>query len=124
MATPGRGKLEEAGKNRERFAEADAAIAEASAFLIVGYGFNDDHIHNGIRKRLVDQGCSGIVVTRDWSPKIENWVRRSTNLWAVCQEPGGGKSGTIVFGPGNVDVPMVCEDQDLWKIVEFVEAVM
>lgn len=124
MITPGRGKLEEAGKNRERFAEADAAIAEASAFLIVGYGFNDDHIHNGIRKRLVDQGCSGIVVTRDWSPNIENWVRRSTNLWAVCQEPGGGKSGTIVVGPGNVDAPMVCEGQDLWKIVEFVEAVM
>ncbi len=124
MITPGRGKLEEAGKNRERFAEADAAIAGASAFLIVGYGFNDDHIHNGIRKRLVDQGCSGIVVTQDWSPKIEDWIRNSSDLWAVCQAPRGSKPGTIVVGPSNVDAPLVCEGQDLWKIVEFVKIVM
>lgn len=124
MTTPGRGKLEEAGKNRERFAEADAAITKATAFLIVGYGFNDDHIHNGIRKRLVDQGCSGIVVTRDWSPKIENWIRSSSNLWAVCQNPNGGKPGTIVVGPENADAPLVCEGQDLWNITAFVETVM
>ena len=124
MITPGRGKLEEAGKNRERFAEADAAIAGAKAFLIVGYGFNDIHINKGIRKRLVDQGCSGIVVTRDWSPKIENWIRHSSDLWAVCQDPGGGKQGTIVVGSGNVDAPLVCEGQDLWKIVEFTKSVM
>jgi hypothetical protein len=124
MVTPGRGKLEEAGKNRESFAEADTAIAEASAFLIVGYGFNDDHIHKGIQKRLVDQGCSGIVVTRDWSPKIAKWIRGSTNLWAVCQGSEGGKSGTIFAGPGISDAPLVCKGQDLWKIVEFVKTVM
>jgi len=124
MITPGRGKLEEAGKNRWWFAEADAAIAEASAFLIVGYGFNDDHIHNGIRKRLVDQGCSGILVTRDWPARIGDWIRRSSDLWAVCQNPDGGKPGTIVVGPGNVDAPLVCEGQDLWNITAFVETVM
>ena len=124
MITPGRGKLEEAGKNRESFAEADAAIAEARAFLIVGYGFNDDHIHKGIRKRLVDQGCSGIVVTRDWSPRIEKWIRGSTDLWAVCQNPDDGKLCTIIVGPENVDAPLVYEGQDLWKIVEFTKTAM
>ena len=124
MITPGGRKFQEAGKNRDWFAEADAATAGASAFLIVGYGFNDDHIHNGIRKRLVDQGCSGIVVTRDWSPKIETWIRRSSDLWAVCQNPDGGKPGTIVVGPGNVDAPLPCKGQDLWNITAFVETVM
>jgi hypothetical protein len=124
MITPGGRKFQEAGKNREWFAGADAAIAEAGAFLIVGYGFNDDHIHNGIRKRLVDQGCSGIVVTRDWPEGIRDWIRRSSDLWAVCQNPDGGKPGTILVGPGNVDAPLVCEGQDLWKIVEFVKTVM
>ena len=124
MITPGRAKLEEAGKNRERFAEADAAIRKATTFLIVGYGFNDDHIHNGIQKRLVDQECSGIVVTRDWSPKIEKWVRRGLGLWAVCENRDGGKPGTIVVGPENVDTPLVCDGIDLWNITAFVEAVM
>ncbi len=124
MITPGRLKLADAGKNREWFEGADAAIAHASAFLIVGYGFNDDHIHNGIWKRLVDQGCSGIVVTRDWSPKIDTLIRRSSDLWAVCQNPDGGKPGTILVGPGNVDAPLVYEGQDLWNVVEFVKTVM
>jgi len=124
MITPGVRKLQEAGKNREWFAGADAAIAEAGAFLIVGYGFNDDHIHNGIRNRLVDQGCSGIVVTRDWPEEIGDWIRRSSDLWAVCQNPDGGKPGTIVVGPGNVDAPLVCEGQDLWNITAFVGTVM
>ena len=124
MITPGHGKLEEAGMNREWFREADDAIATASAFLIIGYGFNDVHIQKGIRKRLVDQGCSGIVVTQDWSTKIESWIRDSSDLWAVCQNPGAGKPETIVVGPGNVGAPLVCEDQELWKIVEFVKAVM
>ncbi|MEK7436433.1 MAG: SIR2 family protein [Pseudomonadota bacterium] len=124
MITPGGGKFQEAGKNRDWFAEADAAIAGASSFLMVGYGFNDDHIHNGIRKRLVDQGCSGIIVTRDWSQKIETWIRSSSDLWAVCQDPSGGKLGTIVVGPGTEGAPLVCEGQDLWKIVEFTKSVM
>lgn len=124
MITPGGGKFQEAWKNREWFAEADAAIAGASSFLMVGYGFNDDHIHNGIKKRLVDQGCSGIVVTRDWSQKIETWIRSSSDLWAVCQDPSVGKLGTIVVGPGTEGAPLVCEGQDLWKIVEFTKSVM
>jgi hypothetical protein len=124
MITPGRGKLEEAGKNREWFAGADAAIAGASAFLIVGYGFNDDHIHKGIQKRLVDQGCSGILVTRDWPARIGDWIRRSSDLWAVCQNSNDGKLGTIIVGPGNVDAPLVCEGQNLWNITAFVETVL
>ncbi|MDZ7620270.1 MAG: SIR2 family protein [Patescibacteria group bacterium] len=123
MITPGGRKLQEAGKNREWFAEADAAIAGASAFLIVGYGFNDDHIHKGIQKRLVDQNCSGIVVTRDWSERFGDWIRRSSDLWAVCQNPDGGKPGTIVVGSENVGAPLVCEGK-LWNITAFVETVM
>jgi hypothetical protein len=123
IITPGCRKFEEAGKNRDRFVEADDAIMKAAAFLIVGYGFNDDHIHNYIQKRLLDQGCSGIVVTRDWSPKIETWIRGSSDLWAVCQNPDG-KPGTIIIGPGNADAPLVCEGQDLWKITAFVETVI
>ena len=124
MITPDGRKLQEAGKNREWFAEADAAIAGASAFLIVGYGFNDDHIHDGIRKRLVDQGCSGIVVTRDWTEKIESWIRHSSDLWAVCQNPDSGKLGTIIVGSENVEAPLVCEGKKLWNIAAFVETVM
>jgi hypothetical protein len=124
MITPGRAKLEDVGMNRQWFAKADAAIAEASAFLIVGYGFNDVHIQDGMRKRLFIDGCAGIVVTRDWSTKIEKWVRDSSDLWAVCQNPEGGKSGTIIGGPGNVDAPLVCDGRNLWDIASFADAVM
>jgi hypothetical protein len=124
MITPGRSKYEGVARNRDWFKEADTAIDRASAFLIIGFGFNDDHIHDRIRKRLVEQGCPGIVVTRDCSPKIENWIREGSDLWAVCNSTDASTPGTMLVGPGNVDAPLACANQDLWKIANFVDAVM
>ncbi len=123
MITPGGSKYEAVAGKRDWFSEADTAINEASAFLLVGYGFNDDHIHNGIRKRLVDQGCSGLVVTRDWTPKIEKLVRASSDLWVVCKCPEEGKKGSMIVGPNNRDAPLVYVDRDLWDIKIFVDEV-
>ena len=125
MITPGRGKLEEAGMNRQWFAKADVAIAEAGAFLVVGYGFNDAHIQDGMKKRLFQDGCSGVVVTRDWTERIRDLVRDGSDLWAVCQNPAGDKTGSIIVGPGNVDTPLVLPDRPkLWDIASFADAVM
>lgn len=123
MITPGKHKLAKAGTNREWFTEADNAIAGGAAFLMVGYGLNDEHIQKRIKTKLAEQGCAGIVVTRDWSPRIVQWVQGSTDLWAVCQKPDGDKKGSVIVGPGNVDTPLI-DSRDLWSIGNFVEAVM
>ena len=124
MITPGRAKLEDAGRHREWFARADEVIGAAPAFLIVGYGFNDVHIEQGMKRRIIGNGCPGIVVTRDWSAKIKDWVQQSSDLWAVCQNPATGKKGTIIAGPENVESPLVCDDSDLWDFASFADAVM
>ena len=124
MITPGRAKLEDAGRRREWFARADEVIASATAFLILGYGFNDVHIEQGMKRRIVGSRCSGVVVTRDWSPRIKEWVQQSSDLWAVCQNPAPGKKGTIIAGPGNVKTPLVCTDCELWNFASFAEVVI
>lgn len=124
MITPGRSKYAEAGIKREWFKGADEAIAGADAFLIVGYGFNDDHIQKGMKRRLTDQGGAGIIVTRDLTPIIEDWVSKGSDLWAVCRNPHGEKEGSIIIGPGNVDEALLCRDKDLWAIESFTNAVM
>ncbi|MBM3879421.1 MAG: hypothetical protein FJ387_06830 [Verrucomicrobia bacterium] len=123
MITPGKSKLAEVGIKRERFTEADNAIAGATAFLVVGYGFNDDHIQKRIKTKLAEEGCAGIVVTRDWSSRIEQWVRLSKDLWAICQKPDGDKKDSIIVSPGNVDAFLV-DSRDLWSVKTFVGAVM
>lgn len=124
MITPGRSKYEDVARNRDWFKEADTAIAEANAFLIIGFGFNDDHIHDRIQKRLVDQRCPGILVTRDWSPKFGDWIQASSDFWAVCNSTVAGTPGTIIVGPRNPGAPFTCANQNLWNITDFVEAVM
>ena len=124
MITPGRSKYEDVARKRDWFKEADTAISEANAFLIIGFGFNDDHIHAGIKKRLLDQRCPGIVVTRDWPPEFENWIQASSDLWAVCNSTAAGTPATIIVGPGNLGAPLTCANQNLWNIADFVEAVM
>ena len=124
MITPGRSKLAEAGVKRDWFTEADNAIGAAHAFLIVGYGFNDDHIQKRMRTKLADQGCPGIVVTRDWTERIKDWIRQSSDLWAVCRNPSGDNTGSIIAGPANVDAPLECYDRNIWDIASFSDAVM
>jgi len=124
MITPGQMKNQQIALNRDWFAESDKAIQGGSAFLIVGYGFNDDHIQKGIRGKLQNEGCSGIIVTRDWSPVIEEWVKSCSDLWAVCKSTTGTAGGTMIIGPSNVDDPLICPDEDLWKIDVFANSVM
>ena len=124
MITPGRAKLEDAGQHRQWFAKADEVIETANALLVVGYGFNDVHLEQGMKRRVFSEGCPGVVVTRGWSAKIREWVCHSPDLWAVCQNPDRARNGTIIVGPGNVGAPFVCEGSDLWNIASFADAVM
>ncbi|YCM45357.1 SIR2 family protein [Verrucomicrobiaceae bacterium 227] len=63
-------------------AEANRAIDAASAFLIIGYGFNDDHLETHLRARL-KEGRPGILLTRGLTPNSEAVISESPNLTAI-----------------------------------------
>lgn len=98
MITPGLSKHEVLQTYRQELLRpADEAIDKANRFLFLGYGFNDSHLEEYINRKLITQGCKGLIVTRDSNPRIEALLHRAQNLWLVCKSSEVGDDGTRLF---------------------------
>ena len=98
MITPGLSKYQTLQNYRqELLTHADAAIDKANHFLFLGYGFNDTHLEEYIKRKLITQACRGLIVTKDCNPRIEALLADAENLWLVCEIQEQGVDGTRIF---------------------------
>lgn len=119
MITPGLAKYQTLQTYRQELLQsADTAIEKASSFLFLGYGFNDTHLEQYIRRKLVSQACKGLIVTRDSNPRIEALLPQAPNLWLVCKLPSSSEHGTRIYNgryPQALHLPTV----RLWDVADF-----
>jgi hypothetical protein len=124
MITPGLSKYQTLQKYRQELLQsADAAIENASHFLFLGYGFNDTHLEEYIKRKLITQSCHGLIITRDTNPRIESLLEQAGNLWLVCQANDNTKGGTRVFNK-KYDESFVISDKQLWDIRIFTAQIL
>ncbi len=124
IITPGLSKYETLQRYRqELLRSADAAIDKASHFLFLGYGFNDRHLEEYIKRKLITQGCKGVIVTRDSNPRIESLLAEAPNLWLVCKAQESDGDGTRIFNRQYVSW-LSLPSKRLWDIAEFTTAVL
>lgn len=118
LITPGLSKYETLQRYRQELLKsADAAIDRASHFLFLGYGFNDNHLEEYIKRKLITQSCHGVIITRDCNPRIEALLSQASNLWLVCKSEDV-VDGTRIFNkqyPNWLSVPT----RRLWDVSEF-----
>ncbi|MBI4329885.1 MAG: SIR2 family protein [Chloroflexi bacterium] len=118
MITPGVSKHEKLQMYRQELLQrADEAIERESRFLFLGYGFNDVHLEQYIRRKLIDQASYGLIITRDSNPRIQTILDAAANLWLVCRGTGSLPKTTI----SNCQYPRsLCLDNSLlWDVAEF-----
>ena len=70
-------------------AKANEAIDNADRFIIIGYGFNDDHLETHL-VRQIEQGKSALILTRSLSDNTERLVKRSKNSIALYSDKTNG----------------------------------
>lgn len=80
-------------RHRER---ANIAIDQATRFLIVGYGFNDDHLETHLTPRI-RSGVPTLLLTRELSPNALRLALECPNVVAVQRTEIGGKEGSSIF---------------------------
>lgn len=119
MITPGLSKYEILQNYRKELQQsADAAIDKANRFLFLGYGFNDKHLEEYIKRKLINQGCKGLIITRDCNPRIQSILKEASNLWLLCKTDNSASDGTRIFNKqysGWLEIPQ----KRLWDIREF-----
>jgi hypothetical protein len=121
IVAPGDGKLR-LGYNRPFDAQrnrANKAIDQATGFLVLGYGFNDDHLQVHLKARYAR--VPSVIVTRDLTPGALDFLASNPNQAIAFTAPDDGSTGTLL----TVDsVSSKVSDREIWKLDVFLGEVL
>jgi len=124
MITPGLSKYQTLQRYRQELLQsADAAIDKATHFLFLGYGFNDSHLEEYIKRKLITQACHGLIVTRDSNRRIESVLSQSDNLWLVCKTEDQSANDSRVYNR-QYSGWLKLSGKILWDIGEFTTQIL
>lgn len=104
-------------RHRER---ANSAIDHAGRFLIIGYGFNDDHLETHLTPQI-RSGIPTLLLTYKLSDNALKLVKECHNVTAIQQAEKMGTLGSSVFVAG---VETFFPDLSLWDLNSFVTEVL
>lgn len=125
LAPPGDAKNAVVANHRDWFSEADPALQSASAFLVIGYGFNDPHIHSIVERRA-ESGAPVIVLTRDPTDKLDALTAIAEHVWVLTANGDG--SGSVDADKtrvvNQVYTDPLCVNERIWSADVFTSQIM
>jgi SIR2-like domain len=104
-------------RHRER---ANSAIDRASRFLVIGYGFNDDHLETHLTPRIRG-GVPALLLTYVLSPNALKLASECPNVIAIQHAMIAGKAGASVFMDKS---EFHIADLPLWELETFISEVL
>ena len=125
MITPGITKYEMLHKNRKDLLGIyDTEIEKHSVFLFIGFGFNDNQLIKGsLEKKLLNQECPALIITRDSNERIEELAKKCKKLWLVCKPQNTDNKGTRIFNSRYQNEVLV-DNQNLWDAESFAKEIL
>ncbi|MBF0410845.1 MAG: SIR2 family protein [Candidatus Riflebacteria bacterium] len=123
MITPGASKHEALHNYRTALlSEFDQAVRSHSAFLFLGFGFNDNQLlNNAIVDKLRVQNAHGLIITRDTNERIDALLKNSKNTWLVCKNEN--EESVRIFNCQYKDW-LYLHNKEFWKFDEFAEEIL
>lgn len=121
MVPPGKNKYRTAYNSpyRELIQKSDNVIKQASSFLVVGFGFNDEHITPLVSKKTKD-GTPIVVVTMKVTANAERQLERAKKVIYIESDSDIRKSRVRIIENGENVEDSVLEGQ-LWTLNNFME---
>jgi uncharacterized protein (DUF3820 family) len=122
IITPGQNKFRngyESPFDHHR-SRANDSIDRASRYLIIGYGFNDDHLETHLSP-AIRTGKPTLIMAYELSPKALTLAFDHVNVIALDNASKGGNNGTrVIIGKSEYFFPSL----KLWDIQSFVSEVL
>ena len=104
-------------RHRER---ANAAIDQAARFMIIGYGFNDDHLETHLAARIRAH-VPTLVVTHSLTSAAKELLSASTSVALVHHYSESGTTGTRIEINGE---ELLVPNSSLWDLDHFIREVL
>ena len=96
--------------------KANDAIDAADRYIIIGYGFNDDHLETHLVRQL-QRGKPALILARSIYEKTRELINNSDNIFALCR---GNNDGTEVLTSAE---QCFFDDINLWDLREMLKEV-
>lgn len=121
IIAPGKNKYKEAYQSpyRELIQKADSLIKNASSFLVVGFGFNDEHLTPKIKVK-VEKGTPIALITKKISDSSFEELKKAEK-YILFEESEGGNTKVIYKENSSEDRKEVELEGDFWQLNEFME---
>lgn len=125
MIMPGAQKYERLHEYRSALLnEYDEAIEKHNAFLFIGFGFNDNQLIDQLfKKKLKNNKCPALIITRDNNEPIKELLSKNENLWLICKKPDGGEKSTMICNSRYND-NLYLNDKQLWDSSQFAAEIL
>lgn len=126
IITPGLNKYDQALQEpfRSVLAGADRALDTARAYLCIGYGFNDRHIHPRLVRRWRDGHATLLIVARSLTEKaVEILSDPRQGRFLAITDTGTDSTGTRIVTNLDQDLTEL-PDAELWHLQGFVESLL
>lgn len=116
IVTPGIQKYQETHNEpyRSLIATADEFISNASSFLCIGYGFNDEHLQPKLIDQIQRRNKPAVVITKSLTDKGKE-ILINAKKYIVFEEECIGKTKVTIDGVVEVI------NGDYWQLEKFVE---
>ena len=123
IVTPGSNKYEKTYEDpfRTTITGADTALKAASAFLCVGFGFRDQHIHPKLIERCRERNVPTVVLAQTLTEEAKDFLKNKAGTNYLGIELSG--AGSRVYSrtcPEGIDVTT----PDLWSLDGFNKLVL
>lgn len=123
LVTPGEGKY------RAGYSEpfdthrvlANQRVERCERILLIGYGFNDDHLEAARLIPHINAGKPTLLITRELSDNARRVLQSAPKMYAIESAGPPGDEATTIHIPGG---PQTISGSEWWKIDRFVEEVL
>lgn len=121
IIAPGKNKFKEAYNSpyRELIQKADNLIKVASSFLVIGFGFNDEHLTPKIKAKI-NKGAPIVLITRKVSENSFTELERAEK-YILFEEAKSGKTKVIYKENSTSEKQEIKLDGNLWQLNKFME---
>lgn len=122
VVTPGVSKYREVHKDpfRTVMSAADAVLREATCYVCVGYGFNDEHVQPVLVNRVMRDEVPLFVVTKELTPHTRDafLIEPPGRFLFLEEAPGGTKVYTRDHPDGTI-----MDDVSVWQLHELMKLI-
>ena len=121
IIAPGKNKYKEAYSSpyRELIQKADDTIKKASSFLVIGFGFNDNHLTPRIRTQIKN-GIPIVLITKKITDSTLVEMKGAKNYLLI--EELDSKTSKIIYKKNNMEVEQRVElEGNYWQLLQFME---